>query len=149
MMVGSKSSNQRPDTLMQDRIRQIDGNPLAPHGRTIHMGHRRTSTSATGKACFAPMSGHRQTSRSGPKRADTRSPDPPCTISAPSPRADVDGPSCNIGFGPFWDSCAAARRSPGSFGRMRPCFPPIFVFHHPPRQFPHHFSRFSPTCRNQ
>jgi hypothetical protein len=28
MMVGSKSSNQRPDTLMQDRICQIDENLL-------------------------------------------------------------------------------------------------------------------------
>jgi hypothetical protein len=49
----TKSSSQRPDTLMQDRICQIDENllhrtadarphlpdrrkPLAPHGRTIH-----------------------------------------------------------------------------------------------------------------
>jgi hypothetical protein len=36
------SSNQRPDTLMQDRYRQLGKNPLATHGRTIHwvrIGH--------------------------------------------------------------------------------------------------------------
>ena len=32
------SSNQRPDTLTQDRITNRR-NLLAPHGRTIHLGH--------------------------------------------------------------------------------------------------------------
>jgi hypothetical protein len=31
-------SNQRPDTLMQDRSPPARPNPLATHGRTIHMG---------------------------------------------------------------------------------------------------------------
>ena len=31
-------SNQRPDTLMQDRISQDRRKPLATHGRTIHLG---------------------------------------------------------------------------------------------------------------
>jgi hypothetical protein len=38
MMAGSTCSNQRPDTLMQDRISQDRRKPLAPHGRTIHKG---------------------------------------------------------------------------------------------------------------
>src|ERR1700737_3208616 len=33
-------SNQRPDTLMQDRICQVD-EPLATRGRTIHLGQKR------------------------------------------------------------------------------------------------------------
>jgi hypothetical protein len=32
-------SNQRPDTLMQDRSLPTRRNPLATHGRTIHSGH--------------------------------------------------------------------------------------------------------------
>jgi hypothetical protein len=36
MMVRSKCSNQRPDTLMQDRLPPARRNPLATHGRTIH-----------------------------------------------------------------------------------------------------------------
>jgi hypothetical protein len=39
------SSNQRPDTLMQDRICWID-EPLAPHGRTIHWVNRYPSLAA-------------------------------------------------------------------------------------------------------
>jgi hypothetical protein len=35
LMAGSTCSNHRPDTLMQDHIRQ-PRNPLATHGRTIH-----------------------------------------------------------------------------------------------------------------
>src|SRR6266404_3563015 len=36
MMARSTCSNQRPNTLMQDRISQRRPKPLAPHGRTIH-----------------------------------------------------------------------------------------------------------------
>src|SRR5258708_4118493 len=34
-------SNQRPDTLMQDRLPPARQNPLATHGRTIHPGQSR------------------------------------------------------------------------------------------------------------
>ncbi len=36
MMARSTCSNQRPNTLTQDRISQRPPKPLAPHGRTIH-----------------------------------------------------------------------------------------------------------------
>src|SRR6516164_2058079 len=36
-----KSSKERPDTLMQDRAARST-KPLAPHGRTIHLGHERS-----------------------------------------------------------------------------------------------------------
>src|SRR5450759_4269831 len=39
-------SNQRPDTLMQDRSPPARQNPLATHGRTIHLGHSRPTHSA-------------------------------------------------------------------------------------------------------
>jgi hypothetical protein len=38
MMARSKSSNQRPDTLMQDRKPTARRKPLATRGRTIHWG---------------------------------------------------------------------------------------------------------------
>ena len=41
MMARSKRSNQRPDTLMQDRSPPTRRNPLATHGRTIHLGQSR------------------------------------------------------------------------------------------------------------
>ena len=37
------NSNQRPDTLMQDRPRPTRRKPLAAHGRAIHLGHLRKS----------------------------------------------------------------------------------------------------------
>src|SRR6476469_4065274 len=40
MMARSKCSNQRPDTLMQDRSPPAWRNPLATHGRTIHWVNR-------------------------------------------------------------------------------------------------------------
>src|SRR5262245_3640826 len=36
MMAGSTCSNQKPDTLMQDRTSARSRKPLATHGRTIH-----------------------------------------------------------------------------------------------------------------
>ena len=39
-------SNQRPDTLMQNRSPPARQNPLATHGRTIHSGHSRPMDSA-------------------------------------------------------------------------------------------------------
>ena len=42
MARSTKGSNQRPDTLMQDRtVRQLDQSSLATHGRTIHQGQER------------------------------------------------------------------------------------------------------------
>jgi hypothetical protein len=41
MMARSTASNQRPDTLMQDRLPPALRNLLATHGRTIHSGHSR------------------------------------------------------------------------------------------------------------
>ena len=35
----TKRSNQRPDTLMQDRKADTSMKSLATHGRTIHVGH--------------------------------------------------------------------------------------------------------------
>src|SRR3974390_1765642 len=35
-------SNQRPDTLMPDRLPPARQNPLATHGRSIHMGQIQT-----------------------------------------------------------------------------------------------------------
>jgi hypothetical protein len=40
-------SNQRPDTLMQDRISQDRRKPLAPHGRTIHWVNSDVSINGT------------------------------------------------------------------------------------------------------
>jgi hypothetical protein len=41
MVARSKSSNQRPDTLMQDRKPTARRKPLATRGRTIHSGQER------------------------------------------------------------------------------------------------------------
>jgi hypothetical protein len=41
MMARSTCSNQRPNKLTQDRISQRRPKPLAPHGRTIHLGQTR------------------------------------------------------------------------------------------------------------
>src|ERR1700730_9027848 len=38
-------SNRKPDTLMQDRTSAGSTNPLATHGRTIHVGQKRRSRS--------------------------------------------------------------------------------------------------------
>jgi hypothetical protein len=57
-MVRSKSSNQRPDTLMQDRICQIDENLLhrtaGPYIRVRLRRHHRAEKSG-GKVATAPM----------------------------------------------------------------------------------------------
>src|SRR4030081_3143238 len=45
-------SNQRPDTLMQDRSPPARRNLLATHGRTIHSGQIRKSGRATGKSAL-------------------------------------------------------------------------------------------------
>jgi len=47
------SSNQRPDTLTQDRITNRR-NLLAPHGRTIHMGHSRRFTTVECRPALPP-----------------------------------------------------------------------------------------------
>ena len=52
MMARSPRSNQRPDTLMQDRSPLTRQNLLATHGRTIHSGHsRRSDGSKTSPKC--------------------------------------------------------------------------------------------------
>src|SRR5262245_29391591 len=44
IMAGSMTtSNQRPDTLMQDRKPTSRSKPLATHGRTIHLGQLKSS----------------------------------------------------------------------------------------------------------
>jgi hypothetical protein len=47
---GHNGCIQRPDTLMQDRSPPARQNPLATHGRTIHLGQTRKSQRATGKS---------------------------------------------------------------------------------------------------
>src|SRR5262249_22889167 len=47
MTARSLSSNQRSDTLMQDRSSPSRQNLLATHGRTIHVGHQRRSALIT------------------------------------------------------------------------------------------------------
>jgi hypothetical protein len=53
-------SNQRPDTLMQDRLSPARQNPLATHGRTIHVGQNRKSSMRAYVFRCAPNNGHRQ-----------------------------------------------------------------------------------------
>src|SRR5215510_10451639 len=48
------SSNQRPDTLMQDRPPPTRRKPLATHGRTIHWGQIRTSGAMQGLSVKPP-----------------------------------------------------------------------------------------------
>ena len=48
VLIKPKSSNQGPDTLMQDRSPPARLNPLATHGRTIHLGHTLPSRSVPG-----------------------------------------------------------------------------------------------------
>src|ERR1700682_4236869 len=48
MVARSKSSNQRPDTLMQDRKPTARRKPLATRGRTIHSGQTRKSARLNG-----------------------------------------------------------------------------------------------------
>ncbi len=51
-------SNQRPDTLMQDRSPPARQNPLATHGRTIHLGQTRKYSPGADVFRFTPGSGH-------------------------------------------------------------------------------------------
>ena len=60
MVARSKSSNQRPDTLMQDRKPTARRKPLATRGRTIHWGQNRKSSMRAYVFWFASDSGHRQ-----------------------------------------------------------------------------------------
>ena len=54
MMARSKCSNQRPDTLMQDRSPLARQNPLATHGWTIHLGQNSDLDARNRNVCFAP-----------------------------------------------------------------------------------------------
>src|SRR6476661_5678783 len=52
------SSNQRPDTLMQNRSPPTRRKPLATHGRTIHwVSQNRSSIRAAAGGKFSPVSG--------------------------------------------------------------------------------------------
>src|SRR5207244_2137725 len=55
MMARSTGSNQRPNTLTQDRISQRRPKPLAPHGRTIHWVESRVGAVAWGPLAIAPF----------------------------------------------------------------------------------------------
>ena len=57
MMARSKSSNQRPDTLMQDRLPPDRRKPLATRGRTIHWVIRDQvePSSKSGHVRYAPI----------------------------------------------------------------------------------------------
>jgi hypothetical protein len=58
MMARSTCSNQRPNTLMQDRISQRRPKPLAPHGRTIHSGQTEKNSARANVFRVTPESGH-------------------------------------------------------------------------------------------
>jgi hypothetical protein len=58
MMARSTCSNQRPNTLMQDRISQRRPKPLAPHGRTIHSGQTEKNSVRAYVFGFALKLGH-------------------------------------------------------------------------------------------
>src|SRR6266581_329584 len=62
MARSTNRSNQRPDTLMQDRLPPAQRNLLATHGRTIHVGHRKRSRQ------------HKDNGRSNPLAPDDRRP---------------------------------------------------------------------------
>src|SRR5262249_1711246 len=53
MMAGSTCSNHRPDTLMQDHIPR-SRNPLATHGRTIHLGQNWSFRAVYGTSASPP-----------------------------------------------------------------------------------------------
>ena len=56
MMARSKPrSNQRPDTLMQDRNQTARRKPLATHGRTIHSGQSLQICGARGMSALHPI----------------------------------------------------------------------------------------------
>ena len=55
MMARSTCSNQRPNTLMQDRISQRRPKPLAPHGRTIHLGQSRPNWAVLAMSGLRPI----------------------------------------------------------------------------------------------
>src|SRR4030081_3652361 len=65
-------SNQRPDTLMQDRSPPARRNLLATHGRTIHWGHFRKFGLVTEMSGLPLRSGHRQVTTAGPEGANSR-----------------------------------------------------------------------------
>src|SRR3954453_2719046 len=57
MMARSTASNQRPDTLMQDRLPPALRNLLATHGRTIHPGQTEKNSGRANVFRVAPESG--------------------------------------------------------------------------------------------
>src|SRR5215831_3626720 len=73
MARSTNRSNQRPDTLMQDRKAARSTKPLATHGRTIHRVKMRPCHSLRGHATSSsvrsgPAGPPVDTSRVGPKR---------------------------------------------------------------------------------
>jgi hypothetical protein len=57
---GESSSNQRPDTLMQDHSPPARQNPLATHGRTIHVGQTETSGRIRARSGLPPTTDMRR-----------------------------------------------------------------------------------------
>jgi hypothetical protein len=69
MMARSTASNQRPDTLMQDRLPPALRNLLATHGRTIHLGSNSEVRARNWAVRFTLKNRHHQPGLSGPKSA--------------------------------------------------------------------------------
>src|SRR5258708_2878543 len=74
MVARSKSSNQRPDTLMQDRKPTARRKPLATRGRTIHTGQKAKYSLRADIFRFAPKTRHGWKRLSCPFRAKSGSP---------------------------------------------------------------------------
>src|SRR5215470_7638386 len=72
MARSTNRSNQRPDTLMQDRKAARSTKPLATHGRTIHLGHEEKNSTLANVFCCTLITGSRRRSRSLPGRAHIR-----------------------------------------------------------------------------
>jgi hypothetical protein len=64
-MARSKCSNQRPDTLMQDRSPPARRKSLATHGRTIHVGQSRPNWAVRAMSGSPPVATGLRSSRIG------------------------------------------------------------------------------------
>src|SRR5580692_5122864 len=63
MMARSKCSNQRPDTLMQDRLPPDRRKPLATRGRTIQLGQKRRFDDVRAESASPSLATFERTSR--------------------------------------------------------------------------------------
>src|SRR6266702_7460068 len=82
-------SNQRPDTLMQDRSPPPRRKPLATHGRTIHPGQTRSSGSLHFTAAQAPQAEFQATQYDVADRGEQKSHLEPVTTFALTPQDPV------------------------------------------------------------